>query len=87
MHFTDDWEEEGDVWDDYFTDVKVESPMDVAHHHRTFAVVEDAFNVRSKAAVILAAAKAADAAASVAAILYLSTAAFFSHTATTAQLT
>ncbi|KAL3765170.1 hypothetical protein ACHAW5_008589 [Stephanodiscus triporus] len=53
MHFADDWEEEdANVWDDYFGDVKVESPSDVAHHRRKFAIVEDAFNARWKAAVI-----------------------------------
>ncbi|KAL3798584.1 hypothetical protein ACHAW5_000574 [Stephanodiscus triporus] len=53
MHFADDWEEEDkEVWDDYFGDVKVESPSDVAHHCRKFAIVEDAFDVRWKTAVI-----------------------------------
>ena len=52
MHFADDWEEEEEAWNDYFTDVKVESPLDVAHHRRKFAIVEDAFNARWKEAVI-----------------------------------
>jgi hypothetical protein len=45
MHFADDWEEEKEVWDDYFTDVMIESPLDVAHHCCKFAIIEDAFNV------------------------------------------
>jgi hypothetical protein len=32
MHFTDDWEEEKENWDDFFCDVKVELPVVVAHH-------------------------------------------------------
>ena len=53
MHFADDWEEEDkEDWDDYFGDVKIELPTDVAHHRRKFAIVEDAFNARWKAAVI-----------------------------------
>ncbi len=53
MHFADDWEEEKEIWDDFFCDVKVESPVDVAHHRRKFAIVEDAFNTRWKAALIV----------------------------------
>ena len=45
MHFADDWEDDKEVWDDYFTDVMIESPLDVAHHCCKFAIVEDAFNV------------------------------------------
>jgi hypothetical protein len=53
MHFADNWEEkERDVWNDYFTDVKVESPTEVAHHCRKFAIIEDAFNEQWKEAVI-----------------------------------
>ncbi len=34
MHFAEDWEEnEGDVWNNYYTDEKVDSPTEVAHHH------------------------------------------------------
>ena len=44
-HFADDWEEkEGDVWNDYLTDVKVELPTEVAHHCCKLAIIEDAFN-------------------------------------------
>jgi len=52
MHFADDWEEVKEVWDDYFTDVKIELPSDVAHHRHKFAIIEDAFNVQWKATVI-----------------------------------
>ncbi len=53
IHFADDWEEkEGDVWNDYFTDVKVKSPSEVAHHCCKFAIIEDAFNKRWKEAMI-----------------------------------
>jgi hypothetical protein len=53
MHFMDDWEdEEGDEWDDTYGDAKIESSADVAHHHRKFAIVEEAFNARWNAAVI-----------------------------------
>jgi hypothetical protein len=53
MHFAVDWEEEDkEVWDDYFGDVKVESPPDVAHHRRKFAIVENAFNGKLKVVVI-----------------------------------
>jgi hypothetical protein len=52
MHFADNWEEtEGDVWKDYFTDVKVELPTEVAHHRCKFAIIEDAFNKQWKEAV------------------------------------
>ena len=49
MHFADDWEEEKEIWDDFFCDVKVESPVDVGHHRCKFAIIEDAFNTRWKA--------------------------------------
>jgi hypothetical protein len=53
MHFADDWDEDnGEVWDAYFVDKKVESPIDIAHHCRKFGIFEDSFNARSKAAVI-----------------------------------
>ena len=52
MHFADDGEEEGDAWDDYFTDVKVELLMDMVKHCCKFVIIEDAFNVRSKVSVI-----------------------------------
>jgi hypothetical protein len=53
MHFADNWEEkEGDVWNDYFTDVNVELPTVVAHHCCKFAIIEDAFNEQWKEAVI-----------------------------------
>ena len=53
MHFADDWmEEEGDLWTDMYDDKKADSPSNVAHHRCKFAIVEDAFNERWKAAVI-----------------------------------
>ena len=53
MHFADDWEEkEGDVWNNYFTDVKVELPGEVAHHSRKFAIIKDAFIKQWKEAMI-----------------------------------
>jgi hypothetical protein len=53
MHFADVWEDEdGDEWDDTYGDVKIDSPADAAHHHCKYAIVEDAFNARWKAAVI-----------------------------------
>ncbi len=53
MHFANNWEEEeGDVWANTFNDVKIELPSHVAHHHFKFAIVEDAFNLQWKAAVI-----------------------------------
>jgi len=52
MHFAENWEEEEGVWDDYFTDVKVQLPSDVAHHCCKFAIIEDAFNSRWRAAMI-----------------------------------
>ena len=52
MHFADEWEEDKEIWDDFFCDVKVESLVDVAHHRRKFAIVEDAFNARWMAALI-----------------------------------
>jgi len=33
MHFADDWEEkEGDVWNNHYTDEKVDLPTEVVHH-------------------------------------------------------
>ncbi len=53
MHFADDWEEkEGDVWNNYFTDVKIELQTEVEHHHCRFAIIEDAFNKQWKEAMI-----------------------------------
>jgi hypothetical protein len=49
---SDNWEEEEEVWDKYFTDVKVESLLGVAHHRHKFGIIEDAFNARWKVAVI-----------------------------------
>jgi hypothetical protein len=49
IHFADDWEEEeGDVWKNYSTEVKVELPLKMAHHCHKFEIVEYAFNVRWK---------------------------------------
>jgi hypothetical protein len=52
MHFADNGEENKEVWEDYFTDAKIELPLDVAHHWCKFVIIEDAFNARWKAAVI-----------------------------------
>jgi hypothetical protein len=53
MHYGDDWEEEeGDVWNDFFTEVMVESPPEVVNCCCKFAIVEDAFNTRWKTAMI-----------------------------------
>ncbi len=53
MHFADDWEDEdGDEWEDTYGDMNINSPADVAHHCCKFAIIEDAFNARWKAAVI-----------------------------------
>ncbi|KAL3778367.1 hypothetical protein ACHAW5_008310 [Stephanodiscus triporus] len=44
MHFADDWDDDdGEVWDDNFSDKKVDSPIDIAHHRGKFGIVEDAF--------------------------------------------
>ena len=52
MHFADDWEEEdGDIWTDFFTDSKIESPAECAWHRRKFAIVKDTFNWCWKEAV------------------------------------
>ncbi len=52
MHFSDNWEEkEGDVWNNCFTDVKVESPTEVVHHQCKFGIIEDAFNKQWKEAM------------------------------------
>jgi hypothetical protein len=38
MHFADDWvENEGEVWNDYYSNEKVDLPTEVAHHRRKFA--------------------------------------------------
>ncbi|KAL3775049.1 hypothetical protein ACHAW5_007513 [Stephanodiscus triporus] len=57
MHFADDWDEnDGEVWDDKFSDKKVDSPIDIAHHRRKFGIVEDAFNAMEGGSYLRAAA-------------------------------
>jgi hypothetical protein len=52
LHFDDDWDvEEGDEWDEIYSDKRVTSPNDTAHHRRKFAMFEDGFNRRWKECV------------------------------------
>ena len=45
LHFSDDWDaDEGDKWDELYSDKKMSSPDNTARHRCKFAMIEDAFN-------------------------------------------
>jgi len=51
LHFNDDWND-GEEWeDDTYTDRKMCSPDDTAHHRQKFLMFEDGFNIRWKECV------------------------------------
>ena len=52
LHFSDDWDaDEGDKWDELYSDKKMSSPDNTARHRCKFAMIEDAFNRRWKECV------------------------------------
>ena len=47
MHFADNWEEEDkEIWDDYFSNMRIGLLLNVAHRWRKLEIIVDAFNAR-----------------------------------------
>ena len=46
LHFSDDWEDDDDDWDEEYTDCKIEAPDGTAQHRKKFSMLEDAYNRR-----------------------------------------